>query len=271
VVDNREWVTLSGEPLGYVSHLRKDPLPGVPAKSVIYQFAKGDQTVPNPTTTALLRAGDLADRATFYRHDLAFAEDRDLPKNPHTFLTGTTSPRPLARAIARGAQAQIAAFFASDGTVVIHPEPVRFFEVPIQGPLPEDLNFIPDSAPAAAPAHVSGSRASGPIPVEAAGGSPPILGLVAAPRLEGTRFDVTVQAVDVFGQVAFGYRGTVTFSVTDPDPAVMLPADNTFSAGDQGTHTFAGQFSLITPGTWTLTTADLASGLSQDVMVTVDT
>jgi hypothetical protein len=83
-------------------------------------------------------------------------------------------------------------------------------------------------------------------------------------------FDVTVQAVDIFGQVAFGYRGTVTFSVTDPDPAVMLPADYTFTADDQGTHTFTGEFTLITPGMWTLTTADLANGLSQDVMVTVD-
>jgi hypothetical protein len=86
----------------------------------------------------------------------------------------------------------------------------------------------------------------------------------------GMPFDVTVQTVDVFGQVAFGYRGTVTFRVTDPDPAVMLPADYTFTAGDQGTHTFTGQFTLITPGTWTLTTADLANGLSQDVMLTVN-
>jgi hypothetical protein len=87
----------------------------------------------------------------------------------------------------------------------------------------------------------------------------------------GAPFDVTVQPVDVFGEVAFGYRGTGTFSVTDPDPAVVLPADYTFSAGDQGTHTFTGEFTLITPGTWTLTTADLANGLSKDVMVTVDT
>src|SRR6202011_1376752 len=52
-------------------------------------------------------------------------------------------------------------------------------------------------------------------------------GTVAA----GTPFDVTVQAVDVFGQVAFGYTGTVTFSVTDTDPAVVLPLDYTFTAG----------------------------------------
>jgi len=91
-------------------------------------------------------------------------------------------------------------------------------------------------------------------------------GIVAA----GAPFDVTVQAVDVFGQVAFGYRGTVTFSVTHPDPAVVLSADYTFSADDQGTHTFTGEFTLITPGMWTLTAADLANGLTQDVMLTVD-
>jgi hypothetical protein len=86
----------------------------------------------------------------------------------------------------------------------------------------------------------------------------------------GTPFDVTVQAVDDFGQVAFGYRSTVTFRVMDPDPAVVLPADYTFTADDQGTHTFTGEFTLITPGIWTLTTADLFNGLTQDVMVTVD-
>jgi hypothetical protein len=87
----------------------------------------------------------------------------------------------------------------------------------------------------------------------------------------GTPFDVTVQAVDDFGQVAFGYQGTVTFRVTDLDPAVMLPTDYTFTADDQGTHTFTGEFTLITPGMWMLTAVDLANGLSQDVMVTVDT
>ena len=30
----------------------------------------------------------------------------------------------------------------SDGASVIHPEPARFFEVPVAGPLPEDLSFV---------------------------------------------------------------------------------------------------------------------------------
>ena len=84
----------------------------------------------------------LADRTTFYRTDLAFAEDPAVPRNPHGFLTAVSSGVPLVVEIALGAQRQIASFFASDGTVVIHPEPARFFETPIAGPLPEDLNYI---------------------------------------------------------------------------------------------------------------------------------
>jgi hypothetical protein len=140
VIEHTEWVTQSGNPVAYAPHIRRTPLAGVPAKSVIYQFAKGDQIVPNPATTALLRAGDLADRATFYRHDLAFAENPQLPTNPHGFLA--TLDVPGFRAITRGAQEQIATFFATDGTAVIHPEPARFFEAPISLPLPEGLNYI---------------------------------------------------------------------------------------------------------------------------------
>src|SRR5439155_1313348 len=56
VLDNTEWVSQSGNPVAYAPCIRKSPLNGVSAKSVILQFAKGDQTVPNPTTTAILRA-----------------------------------------------------------------------------------------------------------------------------------------------------------------------------------------------------------------------
>jgi hypothetical protein len=140
---NQAWISQSSNPKAYAPHLRKEPLPGVPAKSVIIMFGKGDQTVANPAETAVVRAGDLADRTTFYRNDLAFAVDPTIPTNPHAILTfGIDYPNPLVMAIARGEQQQIAAFFASDGTEIIHPEPAQFFEVPIQGPLPEDLNFI---------------------------------------------------------------------------------------------------------------------------------
>jgi hypothetical protein len=51
---------------------------------------------------------------------------------------------------------------------------------------------------------------------------------------------------------------------------VVLPLDYTFTAGDQGRHTFSGAFTLITPGDQTLAVADLANGLSIDVPITVN-
>ena len=143
VLDNNEWVQQTGNPVTYAPFIRKQPLHGNEAKPVIFQFAKGDGTVPNPTTTAILRAGDLADRATFFRNDLAYAATGGaIPKNPHTFLTniGIAAAAPFAFA----AQSQIAVFFSSDGTVVIDPDGTGpFFETPIPLPLPEALNFLP--------------------------------------------------------------------------------------------------------------------------------
>jgi hypothetical protein len=144
LLENTEWVGQSGDSVAYAPHFRRSPLAGVPPKSVLLQFAKGDQTSTNPTGTSVIRAGDLADRTTLYRNDLAFAEDGRVPRNPHQFMTNLiTSPVPLVFAIARGAQEQIAVFLASHGNDVILPEPARFFEVPIVLPLPETLSFIP--------------------------------------------------------------------------------------------------------------------------------
>ncbi len=142
-IDTSEWAGHVGNPVSYAPHLRKDPLPGVPAKTVLFQNAHGDVVVPNPTNTAIIRAGDLADRWTFYRNDIAFGLNPATPKNPHTFLTGTFAGG-LAATVAIGAQAQIATFFASDGATIIDPDGAgTLFEVPIVAPLPETTNFIP--------------------------------------------------------------------------------------------------------------------------------
>jgi hypothetical protein len=72
----------------------------------------------------------------------------------------------------------------------------------------------------------------------------------------GAPFDLTVAAVDPFGQPTYGYTGTVTFTTTDPDPGVVLPADYSFTPDDQGTHTFSGGVTLVTPGDQTITATD---------------
>src|SRR5262249_20076346 len=127
VMERREWIMMAGEAVAYAPHLRKSPLAGGPAESMIIQVSQGGTNQLNSTTAAFLRAGDLADRATFYRHDLAFAEDPTLDRNPHQFLIRVVG-NPGERRIALGYQSQIAAFFASDGEVIIHPEPSRYFE-----------------------------------------------------------------------------------------------------------------------------------------------
>ncbi|HEX5739719.1 MAG TPA: hypothetical protein VFY22_14505, partial [Hydrogenophaga sp.] len=142
VLDRTEWVQQSGNPVSYAPLIRKQPVSGHRAKPVIIQFAKGDTTVPNPTSSAIARAGELQDRTTYFRNDLAYAANNALSKNPHTFLTNIGSAAGQGYAI--GAQIQIAEFFASNGARVIDPDgPAPFFEVPITPPLPEGLNFIP--------------------------------------------------------------------------------------------------------------------------------
>jgi hypothetical protein len=183
VFENAEWAMFAGDSLAYMPHVRKDPLMGVQPKSIIFQFDKGDQNVPNPISSAMLRASELADRATYYRHDLAFAQRPKLPTNGHTFLTGIGNP--AWRDIAFGAQEQIATFFESDGTEIIQPQPSRFFETPIQGPLPEDLNFIPTNPPRRAAEPMSGRNAFGPIPTNLPGGSLPTPSLFAPVQLGG--------------------------------------------------------------------------------------
>ena len=140
VEDTSRWLGQAGDAVAWAPFIRKNPLPGDLARSVIVQFARGDKTVPNPTATALIRSGDLTDRATFYRNDIAFPLGLGL-NNPHTFLTSLPKP------IAIEPQIQIGVFFATNGALTIDPDSVGLlppsvpplFETPIAGPLPEDL------------------------------------------------------------------------------------------------------------------------------------
>jgi hypothetical protein len=89
-------------------------------------------------------------------------------------------------------------------------------------------------------------------------------GTVAA----GITFDLVVIAQDSFGNSVTSYTGTAAFSSTEHDPAVMLPAQYTFTAGDNGTHTFSGGATLFTPGQKTMTVTD-DGGLSATLTVTI--
>ena len=141
VFEHAEWANQPGDTTAHAPYLRKSPLAGNPPKFVLIQIAKGDQTAPNPRTSATIRAGDLADVTAYLRNDLAFAEDPSVSKNPHAFLFRFTSPG-ITGEIARGGHNQLTTFLASNGATIIHPDPTRFWEVPIVE-LPEQLQFIP--------------------------------------------------------------------------------------------------------------------------------
>ena len=132
-IDRAEWAQQAANPAAYA--------PLVTPSKVLLQFARGDKTVPNPTTSAILRAGSLAGRATLFRNDLAYAATAGaVGKNPHAFLTnvaGAGAPYAFA------AQQQIATFLASDGATIVDPDgPAPFFETPTSM-VPEDLAYIP--------------------------------------------------------------------------------------------------------------------------------
>jgi hypothetical protein len=74
----------------------------------------------------------------------------------------------------------------------------------------------------------------------------------------GTPFVVTVYALDQFGNIATNYGGTVTFSTTDPDTEVVLPADYTFQPSDGGVASFV--VTLQTTGDQTLMATDTIQG-----------
>ena len=132
VIEWTEWAQQSANPAAYAPHL---------TSPIILQFARGDQTVPNPTTSAIIRAGGLALRTTVFRNDLAWAANPAVPKNPHAFITNIASAS--AGAYALMGQAQMATLFATDGAMTIDPDgPGPYFETPTST-VWEDLNFIP--------------------------------------------------------------------------------------------------------------------------------
>ncbi len=76
------------------------------------------------------------------------------------------------------------------------------------------------------------------------------------PTIAGVSHTFVVTATDAGGNTATGYLGTVTFSSSDAQAG--LPANYTFVAGDNGSHTFTAI--LKTAGTRSITATDTVTG-----------
>jgi hypothetical protein len=80
-----------------------------------------------------------------------------------------------------------------------------------------------------------------------------------SPTIAGQAGSFTVTALDTLGNVMTGYTGTVHFSSNDL-PAV-LPTDYTFTAADNGTHTFSATLYTANAGYRTIYVNDATTGI----------
>jgi len=79
---------------------------------------------------------------------------------------------------------------------------------------------------------------------------------ISDPFTSGATSDVTVTVIDQFLNTVTDYTGTISFSSSDLDVSVVLPADYTFLLTDAGTVTIAGGITLITLGEHSVTATD---------------
>ena len=144
VFERADWLDVTGDPIGFATHLTSTTLPGVSLRNVLFQYAKGDETVPNPAGTNLVRAANMREETRFFRWDLARKVFPTLPENPHTFLTNFDTPQ--STYISLIVQQQAAGYLLSGGTSIPDVNAqlgaifgINLFELPSF--LTEDLNF----------------------------------------------------------------------------------------------------------------------------------
>jgi hypothetical protein len=80
-----------------------------------------------------------------------------------------------------------------------------------------------------------------------------------ATSVAGQAFDLTVTALDPYGNIAVNFKGTITFSSTEPQAG--LPSAYTFTRQDQGVAAFAGGATLFRAGSQTVSVAGSATVL----------
>ncbi|NLF97497.1 MAG: hypothetical protein GX569_12215 [Candidatus Riflebacteria bacterium] len=100
------------------------------------------------------------------------------------------------------------------------------------------------------------SGVSNPIEIANAAPAALLMSVSTVSPDSGIPFSVTLKALDIYGNIAQNYLGTVHFSCNDAHPAVALPADYTFIGADAGQKTFTSEFTLITPGPVNLQVVD---------------
>ncbi len=117
-------------------------------------------------------------------------------------------------------------------------------------------------------AHSAGGTGIGTIQVLAATATH--LGVTAPATIAaGTPFDLTVAALDRFGNPDPSFTGTIHLVTTDQATGISLPVDYTFVSADQGVHTFTGGVTLLTVGRRTISATTIGASVAGKAIVTV--
>lgn len=145
VLERLAWIEAPAAPVNYAPHFWVAPLNGVP-KRVLFQIARGDQWIPNPASSSLVRAAFSWETTSLYRHDLARAVQPILPADPHASLAFQLSP--VSAPIGAATFTQAIGFLMSGVSAVPDVNPllrplfgVDLFESPSF--LPEDPGYLP--------------------------------------------------------------------------------------------------------------------------------
>jgi hypothetical protein len=153
-ITRANWISRPGSPEAFAPRIERDPPPDAQPKRVVYQFAYGDQVVPNPTSATLARAFGNLDQVVYYRNDRTPTADRD----PHGLLADPTITG------RQEAQLQAVEWIASNGETLLPLNPL-WWEVPIADlDVLEEPNFSEEvlgeevPAPAGEVVRVSGSN-----------------------------------------------------------------------------------------------------------------
>lgn len=113
-LDRIQMLESDGAPASFGPFLKQATLYGNGIKRVMFQYAVGDQTVPNPSNGQLIRGAFEYDLVSLYRHDLAREALPSLPANPHAYLAAFAELRPETLMIGGAALYQAVQFLESN-------------------------------------------------------------------------------------------------------------------------------------------------------------
>lgn len=244
------WLDRPGSPETFAPLLPRNNA-GDPVR-VLVQSAFGDQSVPNPTTGTLIRAGGLEKVTSFYRNDLTAAKGI----NPHTFLL---DPRFAGNELG---QTQMTTFLASGGGTIIAPaKSSPLLEVPIANPdVLRSLNFLEQSVSlTSSPPEAAVVGVPYPVTATATSGLP--VTFRAGPVVPGELSPCQVDATGP-GSATVTVTGAGTCTVTATAPSngdgtlAVASAAQTFATTANDLHI------AVTPGPSVLRTGPLALTLT---------